>query len=559
MATVTANLTTLGGDNNSLADVTTGWVGGSGQLDTEVFKQGTGAYTYQTNKNALSNCTFTPTTNENMTANYAVPHLYWTMRCDVFPFCELLNTGATNSGLMVRVTDGAGNFTQWHVAGKDTWDGSWKNWVLDLTNTANIHSSSGTLSLADVDIITWYTDNSNSGQIRIIDNTWIDSVRYGEGLIASSAGTTPFSFQDIADSDAATSNYYGVLQETDGVLFCQGSIIIGDSADVNATNFVSSGETVYFVDRIVDSDHYGLIGKRTVGATNATDVSITSLVCKTNGLTGAEIDFSDSDISSLAVDKCTFIDMGAVSFGSGTLSDTSFNNCGLSTIANCTVTNGTWNSCDQISHSGTTTFNGSTFIGGKDATGAITSADPSKLSNCSFFSDGTGHGLEITATGSFAFSGNVFDNVYSTTSPGTNSTPSSGSTDAMIYNNSGGAVTLTISSGGTTPTVRNAASSTTTIISASDVTLTGMKDNTEVRVYLQGTTTAAGTPSGIEVATAGTTDNRSFTFSITSGTAVDIRVFAEGWEPADVLNYSTSVNATIPISQKEDRVYFNPV
>ena len=178
----------------SLADAVTGWSGTSGQLDTEVYKQAVtigsdGAYTYQTGKNSIETCTFTPAANINMTANYTNPHLYWTMRCDVFPFCEDLNTGATNSGLMIRVTDGSGNYVQWHVAGADTWDGSWRTFVLDLTNTANVHSTSGTLSLADVDIISFITDNSNSGNIRIIDNTWVDAVRYGDGIQAESTTT----------------------------------------------------------------------------------------------------------------------------------------------------------------------------------------------------------------------------------------------------------------------------------------------------------------------------------------------------------------------------------
>ena len=210
----------------STADAATGWVGTSGQTDTEAFKQGTGAWTYQTPKNGIGNGNFTPAANINMTANYTIPHLYWTMRCDVFPFCEAVNTGATNSGLMVKVSDGSGNFVQWHIAGSSgtagdqkIWDGSWRNFILDLTNTTDIHSSSGTLSLADVALIEWITDNSNSGTIRIIDNTWLDAVRYGDGLISNSLTTEAFSFQDIADDDFLTTNYYGVIQEKDGVLF----------------------------------------------------------------------------------------------------------------------------------------------------------------------------------------------------------------------------------------------------------------------------------------------------------------------------------------------------
>jgi hypothetical protein len=301
MVAVTAQLTTV-----SLADSATGWVGSSGGLDTEVFKQNTGSYTYQTGKNALSSCTFTPAANINMTTLYTVPHLYWSMRCDVFPFCELLNTSTTNSGLMLRVTDGSGNYTQWHIDGRDTWDGGWKNFVCDLTNTANIHTTSGTLSLTDVDIITWWTDNSNSGNIRTIDNTWLDAVRYGNGLQAQSTTTEAISFQDIADDDALIANWFGSFQETDGVLFSQGELIIGDSASTGTANFVSVGETVYFLNRIVDGALYKI--QAVASATATTDIDITSLVCKTVGTTGAEMDFGDVDLTSMTLNSSTIID-----------------------------------------------------------------------------------------------------------------------------------------------------------------------------------------------------------------------------------------------------------
>jgi hypothetical protein len=55
-----------------------------------------------------------------------------------------------------------------------------------------------------------------------------------------------------------------------------------------------------------------------------------------------------------------------------------------------------------------------------------------------------------------------------------------------FFNNSGGQVTLNVT--GTIPTFRNGVASTTTIVSVS-ITVTGLKDGTEVRVYSTGTTT----------------------------------------------------------------------
>jgi hypothetical protein len=212
-------LTTAG--NTSLTE----WVGTSEAIDDEIYKQlngtGSGTYNYQTGKNTFSSAVYTAPSAINMTSSYSNPHLYWSMRCDVFPFCESLNTGSTNSGLMVRVQSSASNWKQWHIAGKDTWDGGWRNFVLDLQNSANLHSTSGTLNLAGVTGITFYTDNSNSGTIRVIDNTWIDVVRYGAGLQAESTTTESFDFGDIASDDASPTKYYGILQNVDGVFFTE--------------------------------------------------------------------------------------------------------------------------------------------------------------------------------------------------------------------------------------------------------------------------------------------------------------------------------------------------
>lgn len=321
----------------SLADSITGWSGASGQLDTEVYKQAAtpgsdGAYTYQTGKNTLASCTFTPATNINMTANYTTPHLYWTMRCDVMTFCEALNTGATNSGLMLRVTDGSGNYTQWHVSGSDVWDGGWRTFVLDLTNTADVHSSSGTLSLADVDIITWYTDASNSGNVRIIDNTWLDAVRYGDGLQAESTTTEAFNFDDIAIDDALAANYYGVMQEYFGVLAAQGGIILGDATGSATCNFVSSNEQIVFQDQIVSTSHFKITA--VASATATTDIDITGLVCTSVSSTGPEFDFSDTDLNSVDFSDNTLIGMGAIAFASGWLAQRNkFVGCGQITHA----------------------------------------------------------------------------------------------------------------------------------------------------------------------------------------------------------------------------------
>lgn len=389
--------------NTNLTD----WVAASEAIDTEVYKQASsigtdGSYNYQTGKNTLATAIFTPPTNINMTANYTTPHLYWSIRCDVMTFCEALNTSTTNSGHMVRVTDGAGNWTQWHVSGSDVWDGGWKTFVLDLTNTADVHTSSGTLSLADVDIITFYTDNSNSGNIRVIDNTWIDAVRYGDGLQAESTTTEAFSFSDIALDDGLVANYYGIQQEVDGVLFTQGGLTLGDATASATCNFVSLNETVYFRDQLVSSSHYILTA--VASATATTDIDIAGMVCKTVGASGGELTFADADLTSVVIAGSTFIDMGTVTltYTSCDITGTKFTGCGTIALASGVIFTGCEvDGCGILTHAGADTSGTKVkgFEGTANTSGMIydVAVDPDGEMDGMEFSQGTAltHAIEF--------------------------------------------------------------------------------------------------------------------------------------------------------------------
>ncbi len=84
------------------------------------------------------------------------------------------------------------------------------------------------------------------------------------------------------------------------------------------------------------------------------------------------------------------------------------------------------------------------------------------------------------------------------------------------------------------------------------ITLTGLKNPTEVRVFSAGTTTEiVGT--GSENVTSG-----SHTFYVAPSQSVDISILALGYQNMRVLAYATASDASIPISQVLDRQYLNP-
>lgn len=160
---------------------------------------------------------------------------------------------------------------------------------------------------------------------------------------------------------------------------------------------------------------------------------------------------------------------------------------------------------------------------------------PSAVSACSFTSGGTGHAIEITAAGTYTFSGNTFTGYGA-----------AGSTDAAIYNNSGGAVVLNISGGGNTPTIRNGALATTTVNNTVTLTLTGLQAGSDIVILDAGTTTVR-----LQVdQNVGST----YAYIFATGGSVDIGVIKEGFVLLYVRAFSLpTTNASLPIAQTPDR------
>lgn len=229
-----------------------------------------------------------------------------------------------------------------------------------------------------------------------------------------------------------------------------------------------------------------------------------------------------------------------------TFDSISFNNCRTLVASSCTITNCNIQLVATTANS--LTVNASTSISSCEfnttsisAGVAMTqTATPQVFTSNTFTgSASSGHAIEITTPGTYSFSGNVF------TGYGAN-----GTTSAAIYNNSGGSVTLNISGGGSVPTVRNGAGASTTVNAAANLTLTGLKSDSEVRAYV-------GTDPATATEIAGTeSSGTSFNFSQSvAGQAGYIQIFHVEYQPVFLsITYSGS-DQTIPIQQITDRQY----
>jgi len=306
-----------------------------------------------------------------------------------------------------------------------------------------------------------------------VDNLFLDRMTFinnGSYAFTINAGTsgTPITFDALQtqDDNPATGGWglFGAGVGSSFTLFA--SMEWGTPTGTADSYFSQSDSQIYFDGQQLGTGNFIF---RTIGnATGTNSFVLNNCVFVSSG-EPAIWDYTDNNMDIVDIQDTQYIDMGTISWPvtGGTTRQ---------------VLNSSFINCGQVDFS-TITATGCSIIGGRNANGGIlldASGNSTNQTNLTLTSDGTGHGVEITAAGTYTFTNWNFSG-YSTASPGTNSTPSSGSTDAMVFNNSGGAVTINVD-GGTNVTVRNAASSTTTVVSTVTVTISGLLGNTEVSV-----------------------------------------------------------------------------
>lgn len=469
----------------------------------------------------------------------------------------MLKVIATNSaaleavsvpGIEVRIGSGTSAYYSYNIEGNDTYPikGGWLIRPIDPSVATHRDGTTGSPNLAAAayfGVVGDFTSTSKG------ENLAMDAIDIGAGLnLVGGDGADPDGvWQDFVDDDegdtAATTGRYGYIYTVasdpstgDSIIMeCYGMFWIGRTAGqtTTATVFNDTGRTLLFPDGLFAAGFSGI----SVDLGNAS----------------TNVDFLNSTFRGLGTE--TGVDTRPVLTITGTSGAFDATGCVFDSFADLTLTSGaTLTDCavrnsEGITQSGAT-IDACTFSGATTADGVafITSDDPSLISDCTFtFSDG--HAIEITATGTYTFTGNKF-----------NGYGAAASNDAAIYNNSGGAVTLNIAGGGDTPTVRNGTGASTTVNNNTAVTLTGLPIGVEVRVYDD--TGSAGSPiAGTEINGIETTVSSSFAFSDVAGNDVVIVIFDEDQirDGGVYLQYQVpSSDTSIPFSLLADRVYLNP-
>jgi hypothetical protein len=415
-------------------------------------------------------------------------------------------------------------------------NGSFVTRVIDPARpfTRVVAGSWNTLPFSNPDQLTNITQMGGAIQTTVslmgnFNNATVDQLVIGMG-IRLSGGTvgTPDTFETAraADEDGGA---WGWSQAN----VLKGGIYIGPATGSTASVFNSVNESRVFSDSPVAAGFFRVEGR---GA--GTDVTLKQASISAQKPANARWDYT------VGADTKSWNDTDSIYSGIRNMTLQSFANLSGLRISDTTsiIQNGAL--LDNVTISGS----------------PITSNNPARITNCNF-NFVLGHAIIITVPGTYTFAGNLF------TGFGT-----AGTTNAAVYNNSGGLVTLNITEGGNTPTIRNGASATTNVVNSKVFRVTNIKEGTEVRIYrtsddveLGGAEIVGAAPSGLNnVSVDADPDNAgsyrmTYSYGYTADTPIFVVAVSTNYQILRLNTVLRSTDGSLLISQTPDRQYFNPV
>jgi hypothetical protein len=454
-------------------------------------------------------------------------------------------TPLSSSGVRCYIGDGT-NAGEWNVYPRGFYKGGFTLMTVDTARDFdNISAGTWTLTGNPTQLTsitemggTFTTTTSIMGNF---NNCQLDQITIGSGLRVD-AGTvgSPNTFETVRAADEDT-NFFGWWTSVQGAVVGRGKLYIGPSDEATTSVFNDSAFAVIFADENIASGFYSfeMVGTGTDVTWDLANISSADVTTNPNGRWAIN---TATDLKSFSDTNGTWQNFDYITLGTGcTLTGTSL-------IDGRTITqnSGLLDGCSVIE------------ADRGDGESFLLSDYPDRIQNCTF-TQSSGHAIELTSLAagkSITFQNNEFIGYEGTA--GTNDTANSGPTNAAIYNNSGGAVTLNLTGANpTNPVIRNGVGATTTVVNAKTLTLNGIVTNSEVRVFALNTTTEL---DGVENVAETGNGLGSFTYSFEGGDPnVDIRIFNTNYRPADLLDFELgNSDKSQTIQQIFDRNYENP-
>jgi hypothetical protein len=407
--------------------------------------------------------------------------------------------------------------------------------VLDVTNRASFtqHVFAGVLANLTLTAITQVGFGSLhlAKAVGAVDNIYLDRLSYianDSAAFTINGGTvgTPETWVDFQSDDFT--NGWGVCGNPFADVFhMNASFDMGDAGTGNSY-FDMIDVQLFLYGQTYGSGHF--FWDLIANGTGTQQLVITgSQIISIAGANGSPCDFgwNTTNFDNLQVDGSLFVDVGAWTLPSNSVNRwirTSVINNPLSInlngmeISDTTITAGAQSRADGL------------MI-------LDTAGDSNNMNAVIFNSAGTGHAIEITATGAYTFT--ELDFIGYAAQGGT-------AADRAIYNNSGGAVTITVVDG-PTPSYRDGAGASTTIVSNIALTFTPLELNSEVRVYNNADPSIE--YDGVE------NSGASFVATVPSGTALRYSIINPGFNEIRIENQSFTSSQSILVNQTVDRNY----
>jgi hypothetical protein len=366
-----------------------------------------------------------------------------------------------STGMFFIVSDTSGNYVVYNLIRRPPFLINQTYVFVAEIGQGSIFASSGTIDYAQINRFGWFMGRSSaltqngsiiiknlylhtkataSGGASIVPvnvNTFYRSIT--GGLIGFGTSSIQGSGQYLAKTplqfgDGTTPTYVSLFSQSIEIPETNDSYVrprtqkyLPDVNNVDVTIYASATDTMDFASSIFASQQ-----------NNAFTINASSSV-------SASYDFTGCSIIGFSVTN----NVVGITFNGATFSET----------RGITLNGGSIDSC---------------FIGNSTTSPAVTTNNP-RITSTSFTSAGIGHAIELTAIGTFDFEGNTFTGYGA-----------DGTTDAAIYNNSGGLVTLNIPVGEPIPTIRNGVGAATTIVQPTDnqkVILNGGVANSRIQLY----------------------------------------------------------------------------
>lgn len=398
-------------------------------------------------------------------------------------------------GGSIRIQDTSGNWSEWDVAGSDTYKGGWA--ISAISTTESESTNSGTAATLTAIRYIGFRFNASGGSGGD-PNCFIDQVLSWADTGITATGNTTTLVADLVSWDSASD--YGIIESRSGIAFTLASIILAP----DVTGISSTDETLVFEDVVYDdgTNVASALQEAKLSSTDSDPITLTRFNCraadnpdKDGGNTiQRSIDFSSA--TNLTINTATFSGF-----------DSTINPVRLGNSTN-DITGVSFNACGQVTESGAV-IRDSFFRNSTDTAGAFLWSSTTDLEDSSFIGNTAGIEHDTSVGSPFAYANLVF----------------SGNTND-VNNSSGNAITIN-ASGTSNPSTSTGSAVTFSNPKTFKFTLNPSIIDYEWRIYevdAVGSLTGAVELDGEESATQ---DNQTYSYNYSVDTPIAVQILSQ--------------------------------